>query len=236
MLGYLFFAVGIITAAFFVIKRDSKVTTNIVYAKSLASIGFVLSAVFFYAESKDCTGYLGAFTVAGAIFGLLGDIFLDLKYSGLNDSKRCTNYGFYSFLAGHLFYCIAMISAYGMGLVNYICVFAGVSLGIISVFFGEKIMKLNYGTHKKETLLYSVFLASALGLACSYTLTEHYTLHSILLNIGFLLFVISDAFLAVIYFSNDENVRTKRSLIVLNHITYYAAQYIIALSLIFYRG
>ena len=30
---------GIITAAFFVIKRDSKVTTNIVYAKSLASIG-----------------------------------------------------------------------------------------------------------------------------------------------------------------------------------------------------
>lgn len=236
MLGYLFFVIGIITATVFVIKRDTKVTTNIVYIKALASIGFVLSAVFFYADSKDCTGYLGAFTVAGAIFGLLGDIFLDLKYSGLNDSKLCTNYGFYSFLVGHLLYCIAMISAYGIGIVNLICVFMGIALGIISVFFGEKIMKLNYGTHKKETVLYSVFLASTLGLACSYTLTEHYTLHSILLNIGFLLFVISDAFLSVIYFSNDEKERAKRSLIVLNHITYYAAQYIIALSLMFYRG
>lgn len=236
MLGYLFFAVGIIAATFFVVKRKAEVTTDIVYAKALASIGFVLSAVFFYADSKDCTDYLGAFTVAGSIFGLLGDIFLDLKYSGLNDSKRCTNYGFYSFLAGHLLYCIAMISAYGMGLVNYICVFAGIVLGIGSTFVGEKIMKLRYGVHKKETVLYSVFLASALGLACSYTLTEHYTLHSILLNMGFLLFVISDAFLAVIYFSDDEKERTKRTSIVLNHITYYAAQYIIALSLVFYRG
>ena len=97
-------------------------------------------------------------------------------------------------------------------------------------------MKLEYGKFKKITILYTSILCMTLGFAGGYTITENYTLHSVLLNIGFALFVLSDAFLAGLYFSKKEKDRTNRTAIVLNHLTYFAAQYIIALSLAFYRG
>lgn len=236
MVGFLFFGMGIAVSFLFVVKRTSVVTERVVCLKALAGVGFVVSGVFFYAENTFADAYLGAFTVVGGVFGLLGDIALDLKYLFPDISERCTRCGFYSFLTGHVFYCTSMVCTYGMKPVNWVCAALGAGFGFISVFLTEKIMKLKYGNMKKISILYSVVLCTALGLAGGYTITEHYTLHSILLNLGFLMFVISDGFLANIYFSVDEKERCKRSSIVLNHTTYYAAQYIIALSLAFFRG
>ncbi len=236
MLGYIFLALGIAVTIFFLTRRKCVVSTDVVAIKSLSSMGFILSSIFFFVENDACPDWLGAFTVGGACFGMLGDIVLDLKYSSLNDVDRCTNLGFVSFLIGHIFYSTAMVSVYGIELINAICVIAGIIAGIVITILTEKVMKLQYGKFKKITLLYVSVLCVTLGLSGSYTLTEHYSLHSVLLNVGFLLFVISDAFLANIYFSPKEKDRTNRVTIVLNHATYYAAQYIIALSLAFYRG
>ncbi len=236
MLGYVFMAMGIVATVVFLTKRTVRVTTDVVAIKSIASMGFILSSVFFFVDNKACPDYLGAFTIGGACFGMLGDIVLDLKYSDLNDADRCTDLGFVAFLIGHIFYSIAMVSVYGIEPLNIICVVAGVIAGIVVTFLTEKVMKFQYGRFKKITLLYVSFLCVSLSLSGSYTLTEHYSLHSVLLNVGFLLFVISDAFLANIYFSPKEKDRTNRVSIVLNHATYYSAQYIIAMSLAFYRG
>ncbi len=236
MLGYIFLAVGIIATVLFITKRTAVVTTDVVAIKSLASMGFILCGLFSFVSNVACPDLLGAFTVGGACFGMLGDIVLDLKYSKLNDADRCTNLGFLAFLIGHIFYTIAMVSVYGIELTNIICVAIGISAGIIVAIITEKVMKLEYGKFKRITILYTVVLCMTLGFAGSYTLTENFSLHSVLLNIGFALFVLSDAFLAGLYFSKKEKDRTNRVSIVLNHATYYAAQYIIALSLAFYRG
>lgn len=235
-MGYVFLVVGIVATIIFLIKRTTNVTIDVVAIKSIASMGFILSAIFFFMDNEACPDYLGAFTIGGACFGMLGDIVLDLKYSKLNDADRCTNLGFWAFLIGHIFYSIAMVSVYGIELINVICVAIGIVAGIIIAVLSEKIMKLEYGKFKKITILYSAVLCMTLGFAGGYTITECYTLHSVLLNIGFALFVLSDAFLAGIYFSKKPEDRTNRKAIVLNHTTYYAAQYIIALSLAFYRG
>lgn len=236
MLGCLFFAVGIIATIIFLTKRTANVTIDVVAIKSIASMGFILSGVFFFIDNEACPDYLGAFSIGGACFGMLGDIVLDLKYSKLNDADRCTFLGFWTFLIGHIFYSIAMVSVYGVELINIICVAIGIIAGIIISIATEKVMKLEYGKFKRITILYTAVLCMTLGFAGGYTITECYTLHSVLLNIGFALFVLSDAFLAGLYFSKKENDRTNRTSIVLNHATYYAAQYVIALSLAFYRG
>ena len=235
-MGNLFFVLGIAATIVFLIKRTANVTTDVVAIKSLASMGFILSGLFFFINNEACPDYLGAFTVGGACFGVLGDIVLDLKYSRLNDADRCTKLGFWSFLFGHIFYSIAMVSAYGIELTNIICVTIGIIAGIIIAIATEKVMKLEYCKFKRITILYTAVLCMTLGFAGGYTITENYTLHSVLLNIGFALFVLSDAFLAGLYFSKKEKDRTNRTAIVLNHLTYFAAQYIIALSLAFYRG
>lgn len=236
MVGYLFLVIGILSTVVFLIKRTAKVTIDVVAVKSIASMGFILSGLFFFISNDDCPGFLGAFTVGGACFGMLGDIVLDLKYSDLNDSDRCTKLGFLTFLIGHVFYSISMVSVYGIELTNVICVLIGIIAGIVIALVSEKIMKFEYGKFKKITILYTSVLCMTLGFAGGYTITESYSVHSVLLNIGFALFVLSDAFLASIYFSKNEKDRTNRTTIVLNHATYFAAQYIIALSLAFYRG
>lgn len=235
-MGYLFLVLGVVATIVFLTKRTANVTIDVVAIKALASMGFILSAVFFFIDNEACSDYLGAFTIGGACFGMLGDIVLDLKYSRLNDADRCTGLGFWVFLIGHIFYSIAMVSVYGIELINIICVSIGIVAGIIIAVVTEKVMNLSYGKFKKITILYTSVLCMTLGFAGGYTITESYTLHSVLLNIGFALFVLSDAFLAGIYFSKKEKDRTNRTAIVLNHATYYAAQYIIALSLAFYRG
>ena len=235
-MGYLFLVIGIAATIVFLTKRTARLTFDVVAIKSIASIGFILSGLFFFIGNEVCPDYLGAITVGGACFGLLGDIVLDLKYTKLNDADRCTKLGFWTFLIGHIFYSIAMVSVYGIELTNIICVAIGIIAGIIIAIVTEKVMKLEYGKFKKITILYTSILCMTLGFAGGYTITESYTLHSVLLNIGFALFVLSDAFLAGLYFSKKEKDRTNRTAIVLNHLTYFAAQYIIALSLAFYRG
>ena len=235
-MSYLFLVMGIAATIIFLTKRTARVTIDVVGIKSIASMGFILSGLFFFIGNEACPDYLGAFTIGGACFGMLGDIVLDLKYTKLNDADRCTNLGFWTFLIGHIFYSIAMVSVYGIELTNIICVAIGIIAGIIIAIVTEKVMKLEYGKFKKITILYTSILCMTLGFAGGYTITESYTLHSVLLNIGFALFVLSDAFLAGLYFSKNEKDRTNRTAIVLNHLTYFAAQYIIALSLAFYRG
>lgn len=236
MLGYVFFVLGILATIIFLTKRTAFVTIDVVAVKSLASMGFILSGVFFFVSNDVCTDWLGAFTIGGACFGMLGDIVLDLKYTKLGDADRCTKLGFWAFLIGHVFYSIAMLSAYKFGLINIICVIIGIISGIVVAILTQKVVKLNYGKFKAITILYTAVLCMTLGFAGGFALSEKYSMHSLLLNVGFVLFVLSDAFLAKLYFSNNEKDRTSRVSIILNHATYYAAQYIIALSLAFYRG
>lgn len=232
---YLFLVLGVIAVIIFCFNRKAVVPLNTVVIKGIASIFFVFTALFAYIGNPDCPDYLGGFTVAGACMGMIGDIVLDLKYTYSKDSDKFLRMGFISFLIGHLFYFVSLISAYGAEIKNFIFALCGGAIMFVFVMLSEKILKIKYGRFKKVTAVYIGIVGLTVGLGNSYALFETNT-HTVIFAVAMCLFLLSDALLAGLYFGIDEKDRKNQAAITFNHLFYYIAQYLIAASLIFYRG
>ncbi len=232
---YFFLISGLCFVVVFNIKRKPKTDLNTVVFKGLASLCFIFTGLFAFVGNENCPSYMGALAVTGACFGLIGDIVLDLKYVYETDADKYLKIGFLSFLIGHIFYIASMIYAYGANL--YVLIFTVICFffGILFALGAEKIFKLNYGKFRLITVLYTSVLNSTVGLAVGFLVAEP-SLHTGIFTAGMFLFLISDAILSRTYFSPVEKDRESRVALVLNHSTYYAAQYLIAISLILFRG
>lgn len=232
---YFFLICGVVFTAVFLIFRKAEVSLNVVFIKSAASFLFVLTALFSFINNAACPSYMGAFTVAGACLGMLGDIFLDLKYVHSNERDRYLLSGFVTFAIGHLFYSLSLGTAYGTEFLNIILGIVGAVVMGATVPLSTKIVPVDYGKFFKVTTAYIAIIGFTIGLSISYALTD-FCLHTLVFSIAMVFFLISDAFLAGIYFGKEEKMRTDRLAITLNHATYYTAQFIIAVSLNFFRG
>lgn len=232
---YLFLSVGVAVTVLFLVFRKATVNLNVALLKSVASLLFVFTALFTFISNASCPPYMGAFTVAGACLGMLGDIYLDLKYVHSNESQKYLFAGFATFAVGHLFYSFSLIAAYGLEFKNIVFALVGaVVLGAI-VPLSAKLLPIDYGKFFKVTTAYISVIGFTVGLSLSYAVTDT-CLHTIIFSVAMIFFLISDAFLSGLYFGKEEKDRTNRLAIILNHLCYYAAQYIIAISLVFYRG
>ena len=227
---YFFLIFGIIAAIIFNVLRKPQVTLNVVVIKGVTSLCFIFTALFAFVGNPDCPAYLGAFTVAGACFGLIGDIVLDLKYLYKSDADKFLNIGFISFLIGHLFYAAGMIYTYGYNIYVFgftaLCVVCGALFAVVA----EKIMKYKYGKFKLITILYTAVLNATFGMAFAYAVAKPGA-HSIVITVGLFFFLLSDLILSGTYFSQKEKDRNNRVTVVLNHSAYYIAQFLIASSL-----
>ncbi len=228
---YFFLVFGVIASLIFICLRKPQVTLNVVILKGLASLGFIFTALFGFVSNPDCPDYLGALVVAGACFGLIGDIVLDFKYLYKPDADKYLNTGFISFLVGHLFYAAGLIYVYGFNIYVFIFTALCVICGALFPFIAKKLIKLNYGKFTLVTVLYTAVLNSTYGMAFAYAVANKST-HSIVMAIGLFLFLMSDVVLSGTYFSQKEKDRSNRFMIALNHSLYYAAQFLIAVSLI----
>ena len=229
---YFFLSFGIIAAIIFICLRKPQVTLNVVILKGLASLGFIFTGVFAFVGNTDCPDYLGAFVVAGACFGLIGDIVLDLKYLYKADADKYLNTGFISFLIGHLLFAGGLIYTYGFNAYVFaytvLCFVCGVLFAIVA----EKVLKLKYGKFKLVTVLYTAVLNSTFGMAFAYTIAKPCT-QLIVFTVGLFFFLLSDLILSRTYFSQNVKDHSNRLAVVLNHSAYYLAQYLIVCSLIF---
>lgn len=228
---YFFLFFGLVVAVIFNSIRKPQVTLNMVIIKGITSLCFIFTALFSFVGNPDCPDYLGALTVTGACFGLIGDIVLDLKYLYKADADKYLNTGFISFLIGHLFYSAGLIYTYGFN--AYVFGFTALCV-VCGVFFAlgaEKVLKLNYGKFKLITVLYTTVLNSAFGMAVAYAVAKPCA-HTIVFAVGIFLFFVSDGILSRTYFSINEKDRNSRLAVVLNHSTYFAAQFLIAISLV----
>ncbi len=228
---YFFLIFGVIAAVIFICLRKPQVTLNMVIMKGMASLGFIFTALFSFVGNPDCPDYLGALIVTAACFGLIGDIVLDLKYLYKTDADKYLNTGFISFLIGHLFYAAGMIYTYGFNIYVFgftaLCVICGIAFALVA----EKGLKLNYGKFRVVTTLYTAVLNSTFGMSVAYAVVNPCA-HSIVLAIGLFFFLLSDLILSRTYFSQNEKDHSNRFAVVLNHSTYYAAQFLIAFSLV----
>ncbi len=128
---------GMTALIFFLYARDNQGSVPAVLLKALTSFLFILTAsLSFLANQNSVSSVFYVFTIMGLTCGLIGDIILDLKILYPVSSSLYQHGGMISFLAGHLFYLIALIfySAFSYAALIYGLVIALV-INIVSTFF-----------------------------------------------------------------------------------------------------
>ena len=190
--------------------------------KTLASVFFIAIGAVGLMVNPDIS--LAIYLFIGLCFGLVGDAVLALRNFKPKYKFHCIGAGMLSFGIGHIFYLIALMA----NLPNaWISVVIGAAIGAMMIVLAPK-LNLSYGKLKPFIFFYASLLSTmgaATALRCFYTPD----CLSISLCAAGLLFMISDALLSGIYFDKNQSKSTPFFIIGV-HVTYYIAQYLIALS------
>lgn len=175
--------------------------------------------------------------IVGLVFGWLGDLFLHL-----NTSQKAFATGFSCFLVGHIVYISAYVrtlpivkadynhfNIYEIAVSLFILVLGLVSLKAFKVDLHLRILKIScfiYGM-----LLIGMFVkASSLGLNFWLNGGKYGIVAFLVLSIGSLCFMLSDASLGIIMFGGQKR---NKPLKVFNIATYFLAQSLLASSILF---
>ena len=222
---YLSLAAGLIVTAVFLFSRSKGASVKNLFLKMASSLCFILTAVFAVMANYRLSSY-GTLIIMGGVLGLCGDITLDLKFIYQKDSHEYLISGFLFFLVGHIFYNSALI-------LNtrlkwwwvLICVVIAVVVGIVNTLSG-KMLGLDYGKYKGIVFYYVIFLT----LTALVSILAAIVIHSVAMiafAVGAVLFLLSDVVLSFTYFGKgwDKPVH-----IFVNHLLYYAGQFLIASS------
>ncbi|MDR0752488.1 MAG: lysoplasmalogenase [Christensenellaceae bacterium] len=227
-------ALPVLTAllvVFFLIVRTTKAPIYGLLAKIPPSLGFVLTSVVAVTLRPTQLTIGAPLIIMGLVFGLVGDIVLDLKRAHSEFENQYLTSGMLSFIVGHLFFLLAFILIaidHGVNVLipTLVPIAIAAVLSPITVIVSEKIIKANFGKFK-------LISASYAGLLIYVTVT---TLWFAILDtsfmipaVGMILFLFSDLILSQMYFV--EGKAEDKSLVIINHASYYAAQILISLSL-----
>lgn len=176
---------------------------------------------------------MAAFVLPGLVMGLLGDIWLDLKFVFPDQSDAFTYAGISAFGVGHILYFAGLLMRYyptGQPLYVIVPIVLGILVSLFAVGM-EKPMKLHYGKIKALIFVYGALLFSVVALAGALAIRSGWTETPLtLFFIGGILFAASDLVLSGTYFGVGKDRPID---IILNYGTYYPAQFLIASSLLF---
>ena len=160
----------------------------------------------------------------GLVLGLIGDLILEVQYFYKDHKYEQISFGMIAFGLGHIFYILALSSYYAFS-------FWALLIGLVMVFviyFGSKVMKINFESLAPMTYIYTFIIFTMVGLSVIVYINNQ-TQASLVFMIGALLFGVSDLLLAPIYFKAEKS----KLFVVGNLFTYYLAQLLIALSIVF---
>jgi uncharacterized membrane protein YhhN len=225
---YLMIFLGAIALTVFLIARDRKGSVEALLFKTLTSFLFITVAFTSFMVNPDQgVATFAMLIMMGLICGLIGDIVLDLKIMYKESSSLYQHGGMVAFLVGHLYYLAALIIYFGF---NWMPVVIALVLAVIIGLVSKFILKFNFAEHSISTYAYSFFLSYMMTQACYAAITQGFTTCTVLLAVGAILFLLSDLVLVMTYYDNKDS----RPFIVANHILYYAAEYTIALSILYF--
>lgn len=239
-LVYVSLVFGIILVGVFLFARSKRAGDFAVIFKSLSSIMFVLTALLAYLANQNASIYFVVCIIFGLILGLVGDIILDLKVAYSESETLYFRVGTACFFAGHIFYLIAIFNSFNFSLLTVLLPILGaLCIGFLMI-ITSKILGINFKKHKLICFSYaSVLSLTAISAICGLIISG-LTPFFIFITLGGILFLVSDVILTFQYFSvknSDELCKLKPQsnniLMTLNHVTYYTAQFLIALSILF---
>lgn len=208
----------ILVASFIVVRTKVGGRAGLI-TKTNASLGFVIAAVYGIMSRgfDDAFGFI----ILGLVFGLVGDIMLDLKVIDETYERYYTNAGMASFALGHIMYFCAVLSL-STNVVLWIplVVSLGVAAAVSSLvmFVISKPMKLEFGKYFVQSYIYLAMLLfmTVLTIYLSFFIPNMW-----IFALGMGLFLISDFILSTQYFGGKLK---DKLLIILNHVFYYLAQ------------
>ena len=235
MSTFILLVIGGIFLTFFLLFRTKDGGILPAAIKTITSLLFVATAISAVVNNYIVTGIAGAtkltyfgLIVMGLVCGLIGDLTLDLKItyqvSNLRHSDLYTYFGMSAFGVGHILYIVAVSIFFGFSFWSILIAAALTTLiFMISIF----LMRMNFGKFLIPSIVYAFLLTFFLACTLSAGILATFSVPVILLTIGAGLFLLSDLVLSMTYFNGSEN----RWMIIINHVLYYAAQFLIALSL-----
>ncbi len=219
---------AVVTAVLFVVFSNGQKSFLSLSLKTLASFCFTVLA-FSAILVKGVSVPTWLFCL-GFVVSCFGDIILALPdmQELRARSIMITLIGGLCFAVAHVFYLSAMFVAFGF---EWWTLLVAVALGAVFYWGNKAVGKLNYGKLNAGMPVYSVFVSMVVGVSIFVLTTGANLTGSILLLLGFILFWLSDIVLMHIYFGNkpDKN----KFLYYFNLSFYYAAQILIACSLVF---
>lgn len=227
MMYYTMLAVGLIYLVLMIAMRVHGPSWQATVLKSFTSFFFLMTlGTAILAEHMHLR--FAVFVGGGLLLGLLGDIWLDLKYLYPDDSDNWTMMGFLVFLVGHFFYIAAVIFTAGVLPAAVAAGLAGALLALLFIYLGEKPMHLEYGRFKSISAVYGavLFFMAVYTLCCAFLQRN---MGLLIMGIGSALFLLSDLVLSNIYFGKGKY---GPAWIAVNYVLYYAGQYLIASSVL----
>lgn len=227
-------SLGLIATGVFLFKRVKYGDVKAALLKAVASMLFIGTGCTAAASVTGSDRFSFAlFVIPGLVFGLMGDIWLDFKWIYPKDDETFTFAGFGAFMIGHLLYISGILVNFA-DFSKWIYILVAAVLAVVAtavMILLEKPMKVVYGKFKTITIFYGfvlffvTFLAGALSVMHGF---KEMTLN--FMFVGGVFFTISDIYLSGTYFGEGKRRPVD---IIINHVAYYAAQFIIASSILF---
>lgn len=232
MIFWIVFSLSVAVTTFFTIRRTTKVNYSDLAIKVATSSLFVATAIAAIISNPDVNLTFALMVVMGGFFGVLGDVFIELKWLSKENSDAFFNFGFVTFMIQHVILIAAVFIHYPMSLVNaLICLTAPVVVLIASVGL-TKVFRMEMGKFKVIANAYGAL--ASMTFSVGFMTMQNYGMETsqILFFVGGILFFASDLILSQIFFVKGKCTRLR---VILNHITYYGAQILIASSLFFMK-
>ena len=226
---------GAVLLSVYIREKISGYSVKALLLKSIVSVLFVAVGVYgaWLGAAKGNASLLCPFVVLGLLCGLLGDIWLDLKYGFPEKDAPFTYAGFCVFGVGHMLYIAGMLLRYypaGRPMTVLVPLVLAVLMSIGNAAL-EKPMKLHFGKLRPMVIAYGVLLFGMVLLSGSLALAHAWKETALnLLFVGGIFFALSDLILSGTYFGVG---RERPVDLALNYITYYAGQFLIASALVF---
>ena len=191
--------IGALLLSIFLYFRVKERRVIAVIFKAGVSLSFIATALVAWLTSNNPNTSFGIFILIGLFFGLLGDVFLDLKYIILSKEKFYTCLGFIAFAIGHVFYCLGLFLnffKFETSILYIIIPIVFTIIATVATLLMEKFTPIKYKEMKPFVIMYGMVLFFTVSIYFSSTIQsgwQNTTL--ILMSIGLVLFAISDLIL-----------------------------------------
>ncbi len=225
----------------FLVERLKACSIKATILKATSSLFFVVLACVAVAIKPENIDF-GLMFIIGMVICTIGDIWLDLKYVHKDFDEQYTVAGISSFMVSHVFYLIGILLVYPefIGWQVALAIFSASSIAIVERMISKK-TGFEYGKFKNLTFVYSIVIMMTVTFSLNgmnafgwLPMLGGAQMPAVLprfvaMNVGTLIFALSDLSLSIAFFKKGGNTKVN---VVIIHVTYYLAQFLLALSIL----